>query len=82
MIPDQDAWVELWHAMKDVTIVGHAQGSGHCPFTLGHSFREHIMYASFAGHWGLVDRRLQSIIDAGLHLAPCNAKDQPPDVVD
>jgi hypothetical protein len=63
MSPDLAAWVELWRAMKDVTLVGHRPG-GPCPYQIGHTMREHFI----AGEWPLVELRLQEIINLGLHL--------------
>lgn len=59
------AWVELWHAMKGATIVGHPPG-GPCPYQVGHTMREHFLL----GEWPLVEARLKAVIDAGLHLEP------------
>lgn len=63
MNPDLAPWVELWHAMKDVVIVGHEPG-GPCPYQVGHSFREHFIN----DRWPAVETRIRSIIEHGLHL--------------
>lgn len=68
---DFEAWVALWHAMRDIVLVGHEPG-GPCPFTVGHSFREHFLYSELYGPptWRVVDKKLQAVINAGRHRSP------------
>lgn len=63
MIDDLALWEELWHATKDVVIVGHSPGTHECPFQVGHSLREHVMCAA-----PNVDAMFKRLIDTGRHV--------------
>jgi hypothetical protein len=63
MADDLAAWEELWHATKDVVIVGHKPGTQACPYRVGHSLREHCLHIA-----PQVEAKFQALIAANRHI--------------